>query len=48
MPSPPYHHGTSSVEPLTEPVIIRIFSDAAGETHFGEIRLPGGTRQSEA
>ena len=35
-------------KPLTEPVIIRIFSDAAGETHFGEIRLPGGTRRSEA
>lgn len=30
-----------------EPVILRIFSDAEGETHFEETRLAGETRQSE-
>jgi hypothetical protein len=50
MSSPPYRQGKSPVEwmdRVTEPVILRVFSDAAGETHFGEIRLPGETRQSE-
>jgi hypothetical protein len=32
--------------PVIEPVIIRVFSDADGETHFDEIRLPGESRQS--
>jgi hypothetical protein len=46
--SPPFRHSTSPVEcRVTEPVIIRVFSDAAGETHFEEIRLPGETRRSD-
>lgn len=31
---------------VTHPVIIRVFSDADGETHFDEIRLSGESRQS--
>ncbi len=48
MSSPPYRHGKSPVEyRVTEPVIIRVFSDTAGETHFEEIPLPGETRRSD-
>ena len=48
MSSPPYRHGKSPVEyRVTEPVIIRVFSDAAGESHIEEIRLPGETRRSD-
>jgi hypothetical protein len=36
----------NNTTPVTEPVIIRVFSDADGETHFDEIRLPGNARQS--
>jgi hypothetical protein len=36
----------NTVEPVAEPVIIRVFSDAEGESHFDEIRLPGESRQS--
>ena len=36
----------NTTDPVTQPVIIRVFSDADGETHFDEIRLPGESRQS--
>ncbi len=29
-----------------QPVILRVFSDAAGESHFEEVRIPGGRRRS--
>ena len=36
----------TTTERVTEPVIIRVLSDAEGETYFDEIRLPGAARQS--
>ncbi|MFI5801090.1 hypothetical protein [Streptomyces sp. NPDC051677] len=33
--------------PRPEPVILRVFTDEAGQSRFGEIRLPGGKRRSE-
>ncbi len=30
-----------------EPVVLRVFTDEAGQSRFEEIRLPGGSRQSE-
>ncbi|MEV6338853.1 hypothetical protein AB0M12_29575 [Nocardia vinacea] len=35
-----------NTDSVTEPVIIRVYSDDAGETHFDDIRLPGNIRQS--
>lgn len=37
----------NTTDPVTQPVITRVFSDADGETHFDEIRLAGESRQSE-
>ncbi|MER5185316.1 hypothetical protein ABT009_44795 [Streptomyces sp. NPDC002896] len=31
----------------TQPVILRVYSDAAGESHFEEIRIPGRRRRSD-